>query len=105
MNFFIVLVKSYLISLIRLQRVMKKEWFLCFLRSLLINYLITLSLEKEIIVLEKLLEKVLNFGSKKQSVRTLPPGSLCTDPLPSGKIGGGGEYVHRLLPEQFSSLK
>ena len=78
-----------LISLIRLQRVMKKEWFLCFLRSLLINYLITLSLEKEIIVLEKLLEKVLNFGSKKQSVRTLPPGSLCTDPLPSGKIGGG----------------
>ena len=94
MNFFIVLVKSYLISLIRLQRVMKKEWFLCFLRSLLINYLITLSLEKEIIVLEKLLEKVLNFGSKKQSVRTLPPGSLCTDSLPSGKIaGGGGMYT------------
>ena len=60
---------------------------------------------KKIIVLEKLLEKVLNFGSKKQSVRTLPPGSLCTDPLPSGKIGGGGGYVHRLLPEQFSSLK
>ena len=74
MNFFIVLVKSYLISLIRLQLVMKKALFLCFLRSLLIKYLITLSLEKEIIVLEKRLEKVLNFGSKKKtSVRTLPP--------------------------------
>ena len=30
----------------------------------MITYLITLSLEKEIVVLEKSLEKVLNFGSK-----------------------------------------
>ena len=37
--------------------------------SLLINYLITLSVKKEIIVLEKSLEKVLNFGSK-----------ICTNP-------------------------
>ena len=35
------------------------------LRSLLITCLITLSLEKEIIVLEKVLKKVLNFESKK----------------------------------------
>ena len=34
------------------------------LRSLLITCLITLRLEKEIIVLEKVLEKVLNFESK-----------------------------------------
>ena len=40
----------------------KKDWFLRFSMSLLITYLITLSLEKEIIVLEKRLEKV--FGSK-----------------------------------------
>ena len=42
----------------------EKAWFLYFSRSLLISYSITLSLEKEIIVLEKSLEKVLNFGSK-----------------------------------------
>ena len=42
----------------------KKALFLRFLWSLLITYLITSSLEKEIIVLEKGLEKVLNFGSK-----------------------------------------
>ena len=36
----------------------------CVLRSLLITYLRTSSLEKEIIVLGKGLEKVLNFGSK-----------------------------------------
>ena len=33
-------------------------------KSLFFDYLITLSLEKESIVLEKSLEKVLNFGSK-----------------------------------------
>ena len=44
---------------------MKKSFVPAFLiRSLLITYLITLSLEKEIIVLEKSLEEVLNFGSK-----------------------------------------
>ena len=42
----------------------KKALFLRFLRSLPITYLITLSLEKEIIFLEKSPEKVLNFGSK-----------------------------------------
>ena len=43
---------------------MKKSLFLHFLRSLLITYLITLGLEKEIVVLEASMEKVLNFGSK-----------------------------------------
>ena len=42
----------------------EKACFLYFSRSLLISYSITLSLEKEIIVLEKSVEKVLNFGSK-----------------------------------------
>ena len=43
---------------------MRKDWFLRFSRSLLITYLITLSLQKEFFVLEKSLEKVLKFGSK-----------------------------------------
>ena len=44
---------------------MKKSFVPAFLiRSLLITYLITSSLEKEIIVFEKSMEKVLNFGSK-----------------------------------------
>jgi len=42
----------------------KKALFLCCLRSLLVTYMIILSLEKEVIVLEKNLEKVLNFGYK-----------------------------------------
>ena len=42
----------------------KKSFCSCILRSLLITYLRTTSLEKEIIVLGKGLEKVLNFGSK-----------------------------------------
>ena len=42
----------------------KKSFDSSFLRSLLITYLITLSLKKEIIVLEKRLENVLDFGSK-----------------------------------------
>ena len=41
-----------------------KKFCSCVLRSLLITYLRTSSLEKEIIVLGKGLEKVLNFGSK-----------------------------------------
>ena len=62
---FFVLVESYSISPVCLQRIMKKSFVPAFrIRSLLITYLITLSLEKEIIVLEKSLEKVLNFGSK-----------------------------------------
>ena len=43
---------------------MKKRLFLRFLRSLLITYLISSNLKKEIIALEKSVEKVLNFGSK-----------------------------------------
>ena len=42
----------------------EKSFVSSFLRSLLITYLITLSLKKEIIVLEKSLENVLDFGSK-----------------------------------------
>ena len=49
--------------------IMRKTWFLRFSVSLLINYLITLSVKREIIVLVKSLEKVLNFGSK-----------ICTNP-------------------------
>ena len=41
-----------------------KKFCSCILRSLLITYLRASSLEKEIIVLGKGLEKVLNFGSK-----------------------------------------
>ena len=63
--FFIVLVKSYsILALPNLQCNMKKALFLLFLRAIFITYLITLSLEKEIIVLDKGLEIVLNFGSK-----------------------------------------
>ena len=59
------MVKSYSISPVCLLRIMKKSFVLAFLiRSLLITYLKTSSLEKEIIVLKKSLEKVLNFGSK-----------------------------------------
>ena len=54
---FFVLVKAYSISPICLQCIMKKALFLRFWRSLLITYLMTSSLEKEIIVLEKSLEK------------------------------------------------
>ena len=67
---FSVLVESYSISLLRLQHAMQKALFLCFFcvdffcgkgdvctQAVLITYLITLSQEKEIIVLEKSLEK------------------------------------------------
>ena len=62
-KFFFILVKSYIISPLRLQCIVKKDLFLRFLRSVLITCLITLSLEKEFIVLERCLE-VLNFGSE-----------------------------------------
>ena len=55
--------------IVRLQCIMKIAWFLRFCMSLLINYLLTSSVKKEIIVLEKSLEKVLNSGSK-----------ICTNP-------------------------
>ena len=64
-NNFFALVKSYSISPVCLRRIMKKSFVPAFLiRSLLITYLITSSLENEIIVFEKSLEKVLNFRSK-----------------------------------------
>ena len=63
---FSVLVKSYSTLLVRLQHTMKKSLFLRFLRSLLITYLITSNLKKEIIALENSVEKVLNFGSKNR---------------------------------------
>ena len=49
---------------VSLQCFMRKAWFRCFSSFLLITHLITLSLEKIVIVCEKNLEKVLNFGSK-----------------------------------------
>ena len=54
-------------SPVRLQRIMKKALLLLqFFKVLRLfsTYLIILSLGKEIIVLEKSLERVLNFGSK-----------------------------------------
>ena len=60
---FFVLVKSYSISPVSLLCIERKALFL-FLRSELIIYLTASSLEKEIIVLKKSLEIVLNFGFK-----------------------------------------
>ena len=63
-----VLIKSYSIlpTQVHLQPIMKKALFLHFLRSLLITYLITLSLEKEIInCLEKKSGKSLKFWIQK----------------------------------------
>ena len=62
-KFFFILVKSYIISPLRLQCIVKNALFLRFLRSVYITYLITLSLEKEFIVSERSLE-VLNFKSE-----------------------------------------
>ena len=51
---FFVLVKSYSISPVRLQRIIRKSFVPAFFfKSLLLTYLITLSLEKESIVLVK----------------------------------------------------
>ena len=58
---FFLLVKSFSILPVCLQGIIDKALFLLFfLRSLLLTYLISVSLEKEFIVLEK----VWNFGSK-----------------------------------------
>ena len=54
--------------------VMEKAFFCIFLRSLLITYFITLSLEKEIIVLEKVWKK--SWILDRKSVRTLLGKSL-----------------------------
>lgn len=53
-----VFIKSYSISPLRLLFIIKKNFVL------FITYLITFSLEKEIIVWKKIWKKVLNFGSK-----------------------------------------
>ena len=63
--------KSYSISPVR----HGKSFLPAFLRSLLVTYVITLSLEEEIIVLEK----VWNFGSK-----------ICTNPTLTSKIRNTG---------------
>ena len=69
---FFLLVKSYSILPVhvRLQRIVDKVLFLLFLRSLLLTYLITLSLVKEIIVLEKVWKKSWIFLIQK-SVHSL----------------------------------
>jgi len=61
---FFLLVKSYSISPVHLQPIMKKALFLRLLKVSIDHILITSSLEKESMVLEKSLEKVLSFGSK-----------------------------------------
>ena len=66
---FFPVVKSHLVVTVCLQFTMKKSWFLHFSRSLLITYLLTLSPEKYIIVLERS-GKSLEFWIQK-SVRTL----------------------------------
>ena len=58
------LVKSYSFSCMFAAHHAKSFVWLRFFMSPFITYLITFNLEKEIIVLEKSLEKVLNFGSK-----------------------------------------
>ena len=61
---FFLLVKSYSISPVHLQCIMKKALFLRLLKVSIDHILITSSLEKESIVSEKSLERVLSFGSK-----------------------------------------
>ena len=59
--FFVLVVQSYSISLVCLQRILEKAFVPSVsVRSLLITYLITLSIKKEMIVLEN----VLNYGFK-----------------------------------------
>ena len=55
---------SNLISPVHLQPIMKNALFLRLLKVSIDLILITSSLEKESIVLEKSLEKVLSFGSR-----------------------------------------
>ena len=61
---FFVFVKSYPISPVRLQCIVKKALFLSFFKVCIDELFDSLEFGKEIIVLEKSLEKVLNFGSK-----------------------------------------
>jgi len=64
-EFFFVLVKFYSISPVLLLQLIKKKRFVSSSIDHLL-YSITSSLEKEIIVLEKSQEKVLNFDAKNQ---------------------------------------
>ena len=63
-EFVFLLVKSYSVLTVYLYCTVRKAFFLCFSRSILITYLTTLSLEKIYCFQEKILEKVLSFGSK-----------------------------------------
>ena len=54
---FFLLVKSYSILPVHLQCIVDKALFLLFQRSILLTSLITLTLEKEIIVFEKVRKK------------------------------------------------
>ena len=64
LDIFFVLVKSYSMSSLRLQRIVKKALFLPFLEVSIDHLFDNLESGKKIIILEKSLENVLNFGSK-----------------------------------------
>ena len=64
LGIFFVLVKSYSMSSLRLQRIVKKALFLPFLEVSIDHLFDNLESGKKIIILEKSLENVLNFGSK-----------------------------------------
>ena len=64
LDIFFVLVKSYSMSSLRLQRIVKKALFLPFLEVSIDHLFDNLESGKKIIILEKSLENVLNLGSK-----------------------------------------
>ena len=82
-NFFC-FVKSYSILPVHLQHIMKKALLLHFLRSLLIayKYLITVSLENETIVLEKVWKKSWFFYPK-----------ICTNPESTSPLKHSNLYL------------
>ena len=106
MNFSIVLVKSYLISLIRLQRVMKKALFLCFFKVSVDQLFDNLESGKRNYCFRKTSGKSLESWIHKIICTNLTSLVACvqTPPLRKNRGPGGGS-VHRLLAEQFSSLK
>ena len=83
---FWVLVESYSILPVRLQLIMKKALFLCFFRSLLITYLITLSLEKKLCFGKKT-GKSLEFASK--NCANLVVGKADREKLRENRVGLG----------------
>ena len=95
---FSVLVESYSISPVRLLHTIQKAFFLCFL-SLLINYLITLSVQKEITV---------SFRSKVSKKPLILDPKICTNPSNSrcsifGKIGDSEQCIERFQSRDFAS--